>query len=47
MSRQIKRFTDGSVLEYARGSFDDWCIYLTSPNGQRYAPRMLNIYFSV
>ena len=35
----IKRFNDGSHLEYARGSFDDWCVYLTRPGIPRYAPK--------
>ncbi|KPU43872.1 hypothetical protein OXPF_25770 [Oxobacter pfennigii] len=35
----IKRFPDGSFLEYDRGSFDDWCVYLTSPAGTRRPPR--------
>ena len=39
MSRIIKQFVDGSILEYDRGSFDDWCIYLTRPNTSRVAPK--------
>jgi len=35
----IKRFANGAFLEYARGNFDDWCVYLTSPNGSRRPPR--------
>ena len=35
----IKRFEDNSYLEYARGTFDDWCVYMSSPNGRRYAPK--------
>lgn len=35
----IKAFADGSFLEYGRGSFDDWCVYLTKPSGQRRPPR--------
>ncbi len=38
MNRLIKAFADGSVLEFDRGSFDDWCVYLTE-NGKRRAPR--------
>lgn len=41
----IKVFSDGSILEYGRGRFDDWCVYLTRPNGIRYAPRDVQ-YFS-
>ncbi len=32
-------FGDGSRLEYDRGNFDDWCVWLTSPDGSRRAPR--------
>lgn len=39
MTKLIKTFSDGSKLEYDKGSFDDWCVYLTRPNVARYAPR--------
>ncbi len=39
MPSLIKRFKDSSILEYDSGSFDNWCIYITRPNLQRYAPR--------
>lgn len=39
MARTIKIFKDGSILEYGRGSFDDWCVYLTRPSSPKYAPR--------
>lgn len=29
----MKRFSDGSFLEYDEGSFDRWCVYLTRPGG--------------
>ena len=35
----IKKFNDGSYLEYDRGSFDDWCVYLTKTDGTRKPPR--------
>ena len=35
----IKRFSNGAFLEYDRGNFDDWCIYLTIPTKTRVAPR--------
>ena len=38
-------FSDGSYLEFAKGKFDDWCIYLTRPGQKRYAPRD-EIYFA-
>ena len=39
MGQHIKSFSDGSFLEYDRGSFDDWCVYLTQNNGFRRPPR--------
>jgi hypothetical protein len=39
MGQHIKSFSDGSFLEYDRGSFDDWCVYLTQSNGCRRPPR--------
>lgn len=37
--RLIKSFPDGSQLCFDRGRFDDWCVYLTLPDGTRLAPR--------
>lgn len=39
MGNIIVNFEDGSFLEYDRGSFDDWCVYLNRPNERRYPPR--------
>ena len=39
MGQRIKTFSDGSFLEYDRGKFDDWCVYLTKSNGLRRPPR--------
>ncbi len=39
MSRKIKTFSNGAFLEYDRGAFDDWCVFLTMPGQQRVAPR--------
>lgn len=38
-------FSDGSFLEYDKGKFDDWCVFLTRPGQRRYAPRD-EIYFA-
>lgn len=38
MGRLIKSFPDGSYLEYDRGSFDDWCVYMVEPDGSRRPP---------
>ena len=34
----VKHFSDGSFLEFARGSFDDWCVYITTSSGERMPP---------
>jgi len=39
MKRIIKTFASGRVLEFDAGKFDDWCIYLNEPGGQRTAPK--------
>lgn len=38
MGKIIKKFSDGSFLEYDRGSFDDWCVYMVEANGNRRPP---------
>jgi hypothetical protein len=45
MSRPIKTFADGSLLEFDQGEFDYWCVYMTRPGAQRYAPKDIQ-YFS-
>lgn len=44
MGRIIKEFADGSILEYDRGSFDDWCVYLQRPKENRKAPRDIDYF---
>lgn len=39
MRRHIKTLSDGSLIEFDRGQFDDWCVYLTLPGQPRFAPR--------
>lgn len=39
MGRIVTTFSDGSKLEYDKGAFDDWCVYLTRPNVPKYAPK--------
>ena len=39
MGKKVTTFTDGSFLEYDTGQFDKWCVYLTRPGNNRYAPR--------
>ena len=44
MGKMIKEFNDGSYLEYDRGSFDDWCVYLTKTDGTRKPPRDIDYF---
>ena len=45
MGTAVKKFRDGSYLEYDQGKFDEWCVYLVDKNGERNPPRDLD-YFS-
>ena len=44
MGQLIKHFPDGSFLEYDRGGFDDWCVYLTDASGKRKPPRDIDYF---
>ena len=44
MGQTIKTFQDGAVLEYDRGKFDAWCVYLTKPSGVRKPPRDIDYF---
>lgn len=44
MGKLIKSFADGSFLEYDRGSFDDWCVYLSNSDGVRRPPRDIDYF---
>ncbi len=46
MPKHIKTISDGSIIEYDKGSFDDWCVYLTRKGQSRYAPRDVE-YFTI
>ncbi|GGD59730.1 DUF7004 family protein [Pseudoxanthomonas indica] len=39
MRRHFKTLADGALIEFDRGQFDDWCVYLTPPGAARMAPR--------
>lgn len=38
MGRLIKKYDDGSYLEFDKGGFDDWCVYFVISDGSRTAP---------
>ncbi|MDD2279918.1 MAG: hypothetical protein PHD06_01015 [Bacteroidales bacterium] len=35
----VKTVLDGSIIEFDKGSFDDWCVYLTRKGESRFAPK--------
>lgn len=39
MSTQIKAISDGSIIEFDFGLFDEWCVYLKRNGEKRIAPR--------
>ena len=41
----VTKLDDGTVIERDRGSFDDYCVYITLPGQRRFAPKDTN-YFS-
>ncbi|MCD6353949.1 MAG: hypothetical protein J7L95_00215 [Prolixibacteraceae bacterium] len=45
MPRKINRFTNGGFLEFDSGNFDDWCVFVTKSNGERFASSDIK-YFS-
>lgn len=47
MGRLIKTFSNGAFLEYDKGSFDDWCVYLTCPDGRKNPPRDMDYFMQL
>lgn len=45
MPRRLNQFSNGGTVEFDTGSFDEWCVYITRPNGERFAPSDVQ-YFS-
>ena len=45
MGEKVINFNNGVSLEFASGSFDDWCVYLIDTEGKRSAPKDID-YFS-
>ena len=38
MAALIKLINNSTRIEFDKGTFDDWCVYLSKPNERRYAP---------
>ncbi len=45
MSQKINSFSGGGFIEFDTGKFDDWCVFVTKPDGERFAPTDVH-YFS-
>ncbi len=45
MPQLINRFSNGRFIEFDKGSFDEWCVFLSKRNGERFAPSDV-FYFS-
>jgi hypothetical protein len=43
--QKLNTFSNKGFIEFDSGSFDDWCVYVTKPNGERFAPTDVQ-YFS-
>lgn len=39
MPTLIKKVRNRNIIEFDKGLFDNWCVYLTRPGQARYAPR--------
>lgn len=38
MPQKINSFSNGDFIEFDSGNFDDWCVILAKPGGERFAP---------
>ena len=45
MPQKLNQFSNGGIIEFDKGSFDEWCVFVTKPNGERFAPTDIQ-YFS-
>ncbi|MEE4285249.1 MAG: hypothetical protein V2I31_03840 [Mariniphaga sp.] len=45
MPKRINQFSHGGFIEFDRGKFDEWCVFVTRANGERFAPADVQ-YFS-
>lgn len=43
----VRHCADGSFVEFDRGRFDAWCVYVTRPGGGRQAPRDVDYFTSL
>lgn len=39
-----RKLKDGTLIEYYRGGFDDWCVFVTEPDESKYAPKDIDYF---
>lgn len=44
MPQLVKKVRDKHLVEFDKGSFDNWCVFLTRSGEQRYAPKDLEYF---
>lgn len=45
MPQKLNQFRNGGFIAFDKGSFDEWCVYVIKPGGERFAPTDVQ-YFS-
>jgi len=45
MPQIINKFSNGGLMEFDTGNFDNWCVFVIKPTGERFAPTDVH-YFS-
>lgn len=38
MPQRLFTFSNKGYIEFGSGNFDDWCVFVTKPNGEKFAP---------
>ena len=38
MPQKLNELSNGGFIEFDSGSFDNWCVFITTPEGKRFAP---------
>ena len=38
MPQKINQFSHGGFIEFDKGKFDEWCVFVTRASGERFAP---------
>ena len=38
MPQKLNTFSNGGYIEFDKGNFDEWCVFVVTPNNERHAP---------